>query len=149
MRTGRSMTVCCSVLPGGGLLGPGGGSAWSGGEVLHPGGSAWSGGGSPWSRGGLHPGGVWHPSMHWGRHPPPPVAPCGQTDTCKKYYLGHNFVAAGKNYTWDKLPKCLAQALCCFAQGGYCGLNLTTNIISSKTRLNVKYVAHDGTAEQT
>ena len=47
------------------------------------------------------------------------------------------------------LPKCLAQALCCFAQGGYCGLNLTTNIISSKTRLNVKYVAHDGTAEQT
>ena len=42
MRTGRSLTVCCSVLPGGVLLGPGGGrwSAWSG------------GGGSPWSQGG-------------------------------------------------------------------------------------------------
>ena len=32
MRTGRSLTVCCSVLPGGG------GSAWSGGVLLGPGG---------------------------------------------------------------------------------------------------------------
>ena len=37
MRTGRSLTVCCSLLPGGG------GFAWSGGV------SAWSWGGSPWS----------------------------------------------------------------------------------------------------
>ena len=40
MRTGRSLTVCCSLLPGGG-------SPWS------RGGSAWSRGGSPWSREGL------------------------------------------------------------------------------------------------
>ena len=26
-------------------------------------------------------GGVWYPSMHWGRHPHSP--PCGQTDACK------------------------------------------------------------------
>ena len=47
MRTGRSLTVCCSVssrgggLPGlgGVLLGPGGGSSpWSGGGLLGPGG---------------------------------------------------------------------------------------------------------------
>ena len=64
MRTGRSLTVCCSVLPGGGgvllgpggvLLGPGGGvclvpgggSPWSWGGSRLLGGSAWSGGGSP------------------------------------------------------------------------------------------------------
>ena len=63
MRTGRSLTVCCSVLPGGGvLLGPGGGCAWSRGRrrgegwfLLGPGGwvCAWSGGGSflVWGRG--------------------------------------------------------------------------------------------------
>ena len=59
MRTGRSLTVCCSLLPGG--------SAWSGGFSLVPGvllgpggGSPWSRGGSPWSREGfsLVPGGV-------------------------------------------------------------------------------------------
>ena len=52
MRTGRSLTVCCSLLPGGGL------SAWSGGVLLGPGvcgGSPWSGGGSAWS-GGVLPG---------------------------------------------------------------------------------------------
>ena len=39
------------------------------------------------------PGGVWYPSMHWGRHPP-----CEQNDKqVQKYYLGHNFVAAGNN----------------------------------------------------
>ena len=66
MRTGRSLTVCCSVLPGGVLLG-------AGGYLPGPGGSPWSGGGgfsllggSPWSGGGvclvqgvlLGPGGV-------------------------------------------------------------------------------------------
>ena len=44
MRTGRSLTVCCSLLPGGM-------SAWWG--V-----SAWSGGVSPWSRGSPWSGGV-------------------------------------------------------------------------------------------
>ena len=46
MRTGRSLTICCSLLPGGGLL-PGGsalgGCAWSGGGVCSRGG-AWLGG---------------------------------------------------------------------------------------------------------
>ena len=60
MRTGRSLTVCCSLLPGdggrkGSQPGPGGGvsarswggvSAWSRGGV-----SAWSWGGSAWSQG--------------------------------------------------------------------------------------------------
>ena len=49
MRTGRSLTVCCSVLPGGVLLGPGGG------VFLGLGGSPWFGGGSPWSGGGGSP----------------------------------------------------------------------------------------------
>ena len=78
MRTGRSLTVCWRLLPGGGggVSGPGGVSAWSGGVSawprgglpgpgggsLVPGGvSAWSGGGLPgtggvlWSRGGVCP----------------------------------------------------------------------------------------------
>ena len=74
MRTGRSLTVCCSLFPGGGgvlparggwwfsLLGgfPLGGSAWSlgGGFSLRVGGSAWSGGGSPCQGGLPGPGGV-------------------------------------------------------------------------------------------
>ena len=55
MCTGRSLTVCCSLLPGGvlpagGFSLPGGfslvlgGSAWSGGVSLVQGGSVWSGG---------------------------------------------------------------------------------------------------------
>ena len=64
MRTGRSLTVCCSLLPGG-CVSLQGGSAWSqGGGLPDPGGlpaggSAWSrgGGGSAWS-GGLPAGGV-------------------------------------------------------------------------------------------
>ena len=50
--------------------------------VCFPGGSAWSRGGvwHPSMHWGRHPGGgvclvpggsAWHPSMHWGRHPPP------------------------------------------------------------------------------
>ena len=58
MRTGRSLTVCCSLLLGGG-------SPWSGGFSLL-GGVLPAGGGSPWSQGGvclvlgglLGPGGV-------------------------------------------------------------------------------------------
>ena len=74
MHTGRSLTVCCSVLPGGGwfslvpggvclvrgvCLVPGGfslvrgGSPWSGGFSLVLGGSPWSRGGSPWSQVGF------------------------------------------------------------------------------------------------
>ena len=93
MRTGRSLTVCCSLLlpgPGGGcLLGPRGWwSAWSGGVVclvpggclLGPGGgwsarsrgvSARSGGVSAWSRGIYLP--------------PPPVNRI--THTCKNITL--------------------------------------------------------------
>ena len=45
MRTGRSLTVCCSLLPGGGVPPwQGGVSAWSGGVLLGRGGSPWSGG---------------------------------------------------------------------------------------------------------
>ena len=66
MRTGRSLTICCSVLPGGVCLVwgvclvPGGVCLVRGGGVClvlggclpGPGGSAWSGGrGSAWSRG--------------------------------------------------------------------------------------------------
>ena len=89
MRTGRSLTVCCSLLPGGGCL-PGlggvclvwGGSPWSGGVLLGPGGFSLvrggvllGPGGSPWSRGGfsLVPGGV---SLVRGGFSGDP--PCGQ-----------------------------------------------------------------------
>ena len=49
MRTGRSLTVCCSLLPGGGVPGPGGCLVW---------GSAWSRGvPSPRGEGGLPAGG--------------------------------------------------------------------------------------------
>ena len=75
MRTGRSLTVCRSLLPGGCLLR--GGWCLLLGGVSAPGGSV--------------PGGGGHPSMHRGRHPP-----CEQNDKqVQKYYLGHNFVAAG------------------------------------------------------
>ena len=67
---------------GGGLPGPGGALPGPGGVFLILWGSAWSRG--VW----LVPEGVWHPSMHWGRHPPPLW-----TDThLWKHYLGHNGV---------------------------------------------------------
>ena len=83
MRTGRLLTVCCSLLPGGVLLDPGG-SAWSGGVLLGPVGggiSPWSRGGSPWSRGGLlGPGGsAWSgEGSPWSRGGSPETPPCGQ-----------------------------------------------------------------------
>ena len=141
MRTGRSLTVCCSLLPGllclvqGGLL-PGGvgsgGCAWSGGCLLPGWGCAWIGGvcllrSGAWSGGCLcsrgggvcswgvpgpggsaprgvpGPGGVCsrgvstlgggYPSMHWGRHPFPPV----DRHMLMKILPWPNFVAAGKN----------------------------------------------------
>ena len=57
MRTGRSLTICCSLLPGGGVLLGRGGSSWQGGfslaEGVLPG-----GGGSPWQGGFSLAGGV-------------------------------------------------------------------------------------------
>ena len=92
MRTGRSLTVCCSLLPGGGgcLSGLGGvclvwgglslvrgGSPWSGGVLPGPGGSPWSGGVLP-GPGGVLPG-------PWGFSVDPPVNRI--TDTCKNITL--------------------------------------------------------------
>ena len=126
MRTGRSLTVCCSLLPGGGggggvclvpgvcvclvpgsLPGPGGFSL-AGGVCLVPGGvlpgggvSAWSQGVSAWSRGSAWSWGVvllgGGSAWSWGACPEtPPVNRI--THTCKKHNLGHNFVAAGKKH---------------------------------------------------
>ena len=88
MLESASQGEVCLVLGGGVCLVPGGGvclvpgvvvSAWSqGGVCLVPGGSAWSGG-------------VWHPSMHWGRHPP-----CGQIHTCKNITLATTSLRAVK-----------------------------------------------------
>ena len=99
MRTGRSLTVCWSLLPRGGVSAPGWGVCSQGGLVpggsgpwgSAPGGSApgdsglsggvWSGG--VWSRGDLLLGGI---SQHALRQTPlPPL----WTDRCLwKYYLG-------------------------------------------------------------
>ena len=76
MRTGRSLTVCCSLLPGGrGVPGPGGSGVPGLGGLL-PGGSA-PGGSAPRGSGG-------YPSMHWGRHP----SPLWTNTRLWKYYLG-------------------------------------------------------------
>ena len=87
MRTGRSLTICCNLLPGGVLPAEGvslvrgeGGSAWSRGGLLGPGGwggSAWSQGGSPWSGGS--------PCSKGGCPETPPVDKI--TDTCKNITL--------------------------------------------------------------
>ena len=60
MRTGRSLTVCCSLLPGGGVLpaGRAGGSPWSGGGLPGPGGFSLLGGCLPGPGGVLPAGGV-------------------------------------------------------------------------------------------
>ena len=125
MRTGRSLTVCWSLLEG---CFPGGGCFWRvcfwgvcflggvplGGVLPKRGGA--SGGcasGVCASWGGVLPRGcasggcasrgvclrgVWYPSMHWGR------PPCEQKDRqVQKYYLGHNFFAAG-NKIFHFLP---------------------------------------------
>ena len=140
MRTGRSFTVCRSLLPEGGCLlrgvcswggcllvggvcSRGGclllGGVCSGGRCLLPGGCLLSGG-------CLLPRGVsalggWHPSMHWGRH-----SPCEQNDRqVKKYYLGHNFVAAGK-YSRD----CVIHGTHLFSRWNF----KTTSMHSSRMR---------------
>ena len=97
MRTGRSLTVCRSLLPGGvsasrGVSAPrgvygGGGSAsrW----VSAPGGSTPMGGLLP--RGG-------YPIMHWGRLPPPLT----ESQTPVKTLPWPNFVATGNNKIMDR-----------------------------------------------
>ena len=85
MRTGRSLTVCCSLLPGGGgvLLGLGGCSPWSGGGL--------GGGCSPWSGGVLLGWGGVLPGMGGGSSLPggsPETPPVNRiTDTCKNITL--------------------------------------------------------------
>ena len=69
MHTGRTLTVCRSLLPRGGVLSPRGVYLVPGVGVLSP-------------RGCLLPGG-WYPSMHWGRHPPVNR----MTDRCKNVTL--------------------------------------------------------------
>ena len=70
MRTGRSLTVCWRLLPGGGGSGPGGRGSGPGGSDLVPGGS-----------------------QHALRQNPPPV----DRHTPVKTLPWPNFVAAGKN----------------------------------------------------
>ena len=89
MRTGRSLTVCCSLLPGGVVPGPGGVSGPGGcvcswgvsglGGVSASGRVPGLGGSAPW--GGL----VRGVSQHALRQTPLP--PCGQTHTCKNITL--------------------------------------------------------------
>ena len=95
MRTGRSLSVCCSLLPGGG--------AWSGGVCLFQGGlpvlggiCSWggvcSGGRVPGPGGCVRSGGV---SQHALRQTPPP--PHVDRHTLVKTLHWPNFVAAGNN----------------------------------------------------
>ena len=88
MRTGRSLTVCCSLLPGGG-----GGECLLRGEGVCSGGCAWSGGVLP-ARGGS---------------PCPETPPVNRiTHTCKNITLGHNFIAAGNK----KMPMFSVVCVC-------------------------------------
>ena len=93
MRTGRSLTVCWSLLPGGvsatGGSGPRGGVCYRGGLV--PGVSAPGGGLVPggWSRGGLLGGGISQHALRQTR----PV----DRQTPVKILPWPNFVAAGNN----------------------------------------------------
>ena len=80
MRTGRSLTVCQSLL----LWGVGGlfwGGICSWGVSALGRGFVCSGGCLLW--GGVCPWGVWYPNMHWGRHPPVDRI----TDACKNITL--------------------------------------------------------------
>ena len=107
MRTGRSLTICCSLLPGGGVCSGGGGvcsGGWScsrggvpgpggvclvRGEVMLPGGCAWSRGVSAL--------GGWQYSQHALRQTPsPPVDRILDITACENAVPWPNFVAAGK-----------------------------------------------------
>ena len=93
MRTGRSLTVCWSLLPGGG------GGVWCRGVHSHCllRGGVWSQGcllWGVWSGGVSAPGGVCSGggvSARWGYIPActeaDPLPPCGQTDACENITL--------------------------------------------------------------
>ena len=106
MRTGLSLTVCRSLLPGGvcsrggglfrGMSAPSGGVCSQGGVCSRGVAGSWRGvcswrrGVYYWvvsaPRGGWCPkGGGWHPSMHWGR--PNPLWTEWMTDRCKNITL--------------------------------------------------------------
>ena len=95
MRTGRSLTICQSLLPGGGwCLLPGrcvcSGGGWAGGMNGVCSGGGWvllSGGGCLLPGGGI-------PAC---TEADPPVNRMNDRQV-QKYYLGHNFVAAGKKH---------------------------------------------------
>ena len=134
MRTGRSLTVCWSLLPGG-VSAPRGVWSRGGGWCLLPGGCLLQGEGVSASRGCLLPGGVsaqgvsapggvcsggmsapggvcsWgvgvYPSMHWGRHP----NLWTESHTPVKTLPWPNFVAAGNNYAVIKLRNYLTHCL--------------------------------------
>ena len=113
MRTGRSLTVCCSLLPGGGVCsggvpGPGGG-AWSRGVSALRG---LAGPGGICSRGGLLRGGrvpgpggylLWGGVCSWGgikactEADTPPTPHPVDRHTLVKILPWPNFVAAGNN----------------------------------------------------
>ena len=78
MRTGRSLTVCCSLLPGGGSPCRGG-SPWSRGVLPGLGGFLPAGGQFPWSQGGLLGLGgspCWGVCLVWGGLPGPRWGVC-------------------------------------------------------------------------
>ena len=86
MRTGRSLTVCCSLLPrGGGFCQVGGGSPWSGGVLLGPRGVSLFRGGSPCWGVLPGPGGCLPGPRRGGSPETPPVYRI--TDTCKNITL--------------------------------------------------------------
>ena len=96
MRTGRSLTVCWCLLPGGRSLVPRG-SAWSGG-VSGPRGCLWSGG-CLWSRGVCLVWGGGLASQHALRQTP---GLWTESQTPVKTLPWPNFVAAGKNIISEK-----------------------------------------------
>ena len=115
MRTGRSLTVCWCLLPGGGGLCSGGvsapGGVWSGGGVSSPGGGVSAPRGSAlwggiWSRGWpLLWGGV--VSQHALRQTPPLWT---ESQTPVKTLPWPNFVAAGnKSPQWPYYSGCLIE----------------------------------------
>ena len=88
IRTGRSLTVCWRLLPGGGVCLVGGGSAWSGGACLVQGGSL--------VQGGLA-------SQHALRQTPPLWT---ESQTLVKTLPWPNFVAAGNKVSYGLVQWC-------------------------------------------
>ena len=89
MRTGRSLTVCWRLLPGGR------GGAWSGG--------VWSGGSGAWSGGVCLVWGVGRVVSQHAEPPPPPV----DRHTPVKTLPWPKFVAAGKDIRSNNIVNCI------------------------------------------